>query len=140
MRMILGPAGTVLLHRHIHRHIDTFYLARNDYNFNAYPDGQAILLAIIRELDDKLGASLLLAVVKWPETAHHPYTILRRHLSLHGCARHSASTADSTPVRTLLLQSSLCPQQLCTHTTHNFSHFSYIFFIYTRTSTSTQFL
>lgn len=47
-----------------------------------YPDGDAILLAPSRELDDELGAGLLLGIVERSKPADHLDTILGGDLSL----------------------------------------------------------
>lgn len=47
-----------------------------------YPDGDAVLIVAGRELDDKLGAGLLLGVVERPEPADHLDAVLGGDLSL----------------------------------------------------------
>lgn len=54
-----------------------------------YTDGQAVLFAIIGELDDELGSGPFFAVVQRPKTTHHFNTILGRQLCpFRGTARH----------------------------------------------------
>lgn len=53
-----------------------------------YTDGQAVLLAIVGEFDDELGASLLFTVVQRPETTDDFNTILRWHFPFRRSIRH----------------------------------------------------